>query len=52
MAFTARLATRLTPAVDRRLRMYSLTGLLDQALPPADGLASALSQQPDAEAVA
>ncbi|HEV2450968.1 MAG TPA: hypothetical protein VGS62_03480 [Streptosporangiaceae bacterium] len=53
MAYDVRLATRITPAVDRRLRMLALaksqplshvlTGLLDQALPPADELASMLA---------
>ena len=53
MTYDVRLATRITPAVDRRLRMLALarsqplshvlTGLLDQALPPADELASALA---------
>jgi hypothetical protein len=58
-----RLATRITPAVDRRLRMLALarsqplshvlTGLLDQVLPAADELASMLTADeiPD-EAVA
>ena len=53
MANDVRLATRITSAVDRRLRMLALarsqplshvlTGLLDQALPSADELASALA---------
>lgn len=53
MAYDVRLATRITPAVDRRLRMLALiksqplshvlVGLLDQALPPADELASLLA---------
>jgi hypothetical protein len=53
MAYDVRLATRITSAVDRRLRMLALarsqplshvlTGLLDQALPPADELASMLA---------
>jgi hypothetical protein len=53
MAYDVRLATRITPAVDRRLRMLALarsqplshvlTGLLDQVLPPADELASMLA---------
>ena len=59
MAYDVRLATRITSAVDRRLRMLALaesqplshvlTGLLDQALPPADELASMLtgSEIPD-----
>jgi len=52
MAYDVRLATRITTAVDRRLRMLALVksqplshvlvGLLDQALPPADELASLL----------
>jgi hypothetical protein len=61
MAYDVRLATRITSAVDRRLRMLALvkgqalshvlTGLLDQALPPADELASLLGRGSD-EAVA
>ena len=63
-----RLATRITPEVDRRLRMLALiksrplshvlVGLLDQALPPADELASLLGDsrhlavEPEAEAAA
>jgi len=59
MAYDVRLATRISPAVDRRLRMLALiqsqplshvlTGLLDQALPSADELASTLagSEIPD-----
>ena len=53
MAYDVRLATRITSAVDRRLRMLALakrqplshvlTGLLDQALPAADELASMLA---------
>jgi hypothetical protein len=53
MVYDVRLATRITSAVDRRLRMLALarsqplshvlTGLLDQALPSADELASALA---------
>jgi hypothetical protein len=53
MAYDVRLATRITAAVDRRLRMLALvkgealshvlTGLLDEALPPADELASRLT---------
>jgi hypothetical protein len=54
-----RLATRITTTVDRRLRMLALArsqplshvlvGLLDQALPSADELASLLggTPQPD-----
>lgn len=59
MAYDVRLATRITSAVDRRLRMLALaesqplshvlTGLLDQVLPSADELASMLAagQIPD-----
>ena len=53
MAYDARLATRITPAVDRRLRRLALAkgqplshvldGLLDRALPAADELASVLA---------
>lgn len=53
MAYDVRLATRITTAVDRRLRMLALArsqplshvlvSLLDQALPPADELASLLA---------
>jgi hypothetical protein len=53
MTYDVRLATRITAAVDRRLRMLALAkseplshvlvSLLDQALPPADELASLLS---------
>ena len=53
MAYDVPLTTRITPAVDRRLRMLALaksqplshvlTGLLDEALPSADELASALA---------
>jgi hypothetical protein len=53
MTYDVRLATRITSAVDRRLRMLALarsqplshvlTGLLDQALPSADELAVALA---------
>ena len=52
MAYDVRLATRITTAVDRRLRMLALAksqplshvlvGLLDQALPSADELAALL----------
>jgi hypothetical protein len=52
MAYDVRLATRITGTVDRRLRMLALAksqplshvlvGLLDQALPSADELASLL----------
>lgn len=62
MAYDVRLATRITPAVDRRLRMLALaksqplshvlTGLLDQALPPADELASMLATAEVDEAAA
>jgi hypothetical protein len=54
MAYDVRLATRITPAVDRRLRMLALArsqplshvlvGLLDQVLPSADELASLLAE--------
>lgn len=52
MGYDVRLATRISPAVDRRLRMLALVqsqplshvlvALLDKALPPADELASLL----------
>lgn len=52
MAYDARLATKITGAVDRRLRMLALLksqplnhvldSLLDQVLPPAGELASRL----------
>ena len=52
MAYDVRLATRITTAVDRRLRMLALVKsqplshvlvtLLDQVLPPVDELASLL----------
>jgi hypothetical protein len=52
MTYDVRLATRITTAVDRRLRMLALVRseplshvldrLLDQALPPAGELASLL----------
>lgn len=52
MAYDVPLATRITTTVDRRLRMLALVrsqplshvlvSLLDQALPPADELASLL----------
>lgn len=61
MAYDARLATRITSAVDRRLRMLALVksqslshvldSLLDQALPAADELASQLAG-PETEAAA
>lgn len=63
MTYDVRLATRITSAVDRRLRMLALAksqplshvlvGLLDQVLPSADELASTLAADeiPD-EAVA
>ena len=60
MAYDARLATRITAAVDRRLRMLALVksqplshvldSLLDQALPRADELASLLSADRHADA--
>lgn len=53
MAYDVPLATRITKTVDRRLRMLALVqrqslnhvlvAVLDQALPPADELASLLS---------
>jgi hypothetical protein len=53
MAYDVPLTTRITSAVDRRLRMLALArsqplshvlnGLLDQALPSADELAVALA---------
>ena len=53
MTYDVPLTTRITSAVDRRLRMLALaksqplshvlTGLLDQALPSADELASQLA---------
>ena len=53
MAYDARLATRITSAVDRRLRMLAvakrqslshvLDSVLDEALPAAGELASLLS---------
>ena len=53
MAYDVSLTTRITSAVDRRLRMLALarsqplshvlTGLLDQALPSADELAAMLA---------
>lgn len=62
MAYDVRLATRITPAVDRRLRMLALiksqplshvlTGLLDQVLPAADELASLLGDDCGDEAAA
>lgn len=62
MAYEVRLATRITAEVDRRLRMLALVksrplshvlvGLLDQALPPADELASLLAAEPETEAAA
>src|SRR6266702_3590441 len=55
MAYDVRLATRITATVDHRLRMLALiqrqslshvlSVLLDQALPPADELASLLKEQ-------
>lgn len=68
MAYDVRLATKITATVDRRLRMLALlrgqalshvlVTLLDQALPPADELASLLGDgrcnaaEPKTEAVA
>ena len=59
MPYDVRLATRITTAVDRRLRMLALArgealshvlvGLLDQVLPSAEELASLLA---DSKAVA
>lgn len=53
MVYDVRLATKISATVDRRLRMLALVrsqplshvlvSLLDQALPPADELASLLS---------
>jgi hypothetical protein len=53
VAYDVRLATKITAAVDLRLRMLALSrrqslnhvlvAVLDQALPPADELASLLS---------
>ena len=58
MAYDVRLATRITAAVDRRLRMLALVErqslshvlvvLLDQALPAADELASLLGDRESA----
>jgi len=60
MAYDVRLATRISPAVDRRLRMLALVqsralshvldALLDRALPQADELAALLSADRHAEA--
>lgn len=57
--YDVRLATRITTTVDRRLRMLALlkgqalshvlVTLLDQALPPADELASQLGNSRVAE---
>ena len=57
MAYDVKLGTRLTGAVDRRLRMLAvlkgqplshvLVSVLDQALPPADELASLLGSGSD-----
>ncbi len=62
MPYDVRLATRITTAVDRRLRMLALAksqplshvlvGLLDQALPSADELAALLGDGCSDEAVA
>jgi hypothetical protein len=56
MAHDVRLATKIDPAVDRRLRMLwlleggelsgLLTAVLDRALPPAETLAGRLVAQP------
>jgi hypothetical protein len=60
MAYDVRLATRISPAVDRRLRMLALVqsralshvldALLDRALPPADELAALLGADHRVEA--
>ena len=60
MAYDVRLATRITSAVDRRLRMLALAesqplshvldGLLDRALPAAGELAALLGADRHAEA--
>lgn len=57
MAYDVRLATKITAAVDLRLRMLALArrqslnhvlvAVLDQALPPANELASLLSESED-----
>jgi hypothetical protein len=62
MAYDVPLTTRITSAVDRRLRMLALaesqplshvlTGLLDQVLPSADELASKLSASAAGDEVA
>lgn len=66
MAYDTRLATSITPEVDRRLRMFALVksqplnhvlvGLLDKVLPPAGELASLLMDisraEPEAEVAA
>lgn len=62
MTYDVRLATRITSAVDRRLRMLALAqsqplshvlvALLDRALPPADELAALLSADRQADAAA
>lgn len=62
MAYDVRLATRITPAVDRRLRMLALAksqplshvldGVLDQVLPSAGELASMLATAEIDEAAA
>lgn len=59
MANDVQLSTRITSPVDRRLRMFALVkrqplsrvlvSLLDQALPPADELASLLGDSRYAE---
>ena len=60
MTYDVRLATRISTAVDRRLRMLALVqsqplshvlvALLDRALPPADELAALLGADRHAEA--
>lgn len=62
MAYDVRLATRITTAVDRRLRMLALAKsqplshvlvtLLDQALPSTEELASALRDERTEEVAA
>ena len=62
MAYDVRLATRISTAVDRRLRMLALVqsqplshvlvALLDRALPPADELAALLGADRHAESAA
>lgn len=60
MAYNVRLATKITPPVDRRLRMLALANgrplnhvlvdLLDRALPSAEELASLLGSESTAPA--